>query len=86
MNIAILISILVGLIVLVLVLKLFLAMLPIFLVILLGLIPFLLMIAGLVSCVNASKPRNIKLLWILVIILAPFLGPLLWFLWGKRST
>lgn len=52
----------------------------------LSIIPVLITIAGLYSCVTSLKPTNIKLLWILIIVLAPLLGPLLWFFWGKKHT
>lgn len=50
------------------------------------LIPFLLTAAGLYSCLVAAKPVNMKLVWIIIILLAPILGPLLWFVWGKQNT
>ena len=53
---------------------------------LLALVPVLITIAGLYSCVTSLKPTNIKLLWVLIIVLAPLLGPLLWFFWGKKHT
>ena len=53
---------------------------------LLSILPVILIIAGLYSCVISLKPTNIKLLWILIIVLAPVLGPLLWFFWGKQNT
>lgn len=46
----------------------------------------IIMICGLVSCVMAGKPANITLLWIIIMILAPLLGPLLWFAWGRKNT
>jgi hypothetical protein len=49
-------------------------------------VPFLLMIAAIISCMNTSKSTNIKILWILVCIFAPIIGPILWFLWGKKHT
>ena len=52
----------------------------------LALVPFLLLAGALYSCLVSPKPTNIKFLWILIVILAPFLGPLLWFFWGKRNT
>lgn len=55
-------------------------------VILFSLIPLVITICGLVSCVTAGKPSNITLLWIIVMILAPLLGPLLWFAWGRKNT
>jgi len=53
---------------------------------LIGIIPFLLMILAIVSCVRSDKQANIKILWILICIFAPIVGPLLWFLWGKQKT
>jgi len=53
---------------------------------LIGIIPFLLMILSIVSCVRSDKQANIKILWILICIFAPIVGPLLWFLWGKQKT
>lgn len=43
-------------------------------------------ICGLVSCITSAKPANIILLWIIIILLAPLLGPLLWFAWGRKNT
>jgi len=53
---------------------------------LLAILPIVLAVAGIVSCLTSNKGTNTKLLWIIVIILAPVLGPLLWFLWGRRQT
>ena len=49
-------------------------------------IPIALAIAGLVSCITSGKPSNTTLLWVIIMILAPILGPLLWFAWGRRNT
>lgn len=49
-------------------------------------VPLLFTIAGLVDCVRSGKPSNTILLWIVIIILAPLLGPLLWFAWGRKNT
>ena len=49
-------------------------------------LPALLMLAGIVSCLWSNKSTSLKALWLLVIFLAPFIGPLLWFLWGKHHT
>jgi hypothetical protein len=43
-------------------------------------------ILGILSCVSAGKPGNITLLWVIIMILAPFFGPLLWFAWGRKNT
>jgi len=51
-----------------------------------ALVPVAITIAGLASCLMAGKPANITLLWIIIILVAPLLGPLLWFAWGKRHT
>ena len=50
--------------------------------ILFSLVPLLVTVCGIVSLLMAGKPANITLLWIIVMILAPLLGPLLWFVWG----
>jgi len=51
-----------------------------------ALFPIAFTVIGVVSCVNSSKPTNLKILWLVIIVLAPFLGPLLWFVWGKNNT
>ena len=51
-----------------------------------SLIPLAITIWALFSVVSAEKPGNITLLWIIIIILAPLLGPLLWFAWGRSNT
>ncbi len=83
MNMKAILLIIVGLVVLLVAAKVLLVLaVPVLFVV----IPVLLTLAGLVSCVRSNKPGNTKLLWIIVIILAPFVGPLLWFLWGKQNT
>jgi hypothetical protein len=52
----------------------------------LALLPLAFTIWGIVSCVNSRKSMNLKILWLIVIVLAPFFGPLLWFVWGKNNT
>jgi len=86
MDIALILAILLGLIVALIAFKLLLVILPIAMVLLLTLIPLAITVLGLVSCMRSSKPGNTKLLWIIVIVLAPLLGPSLWFLWGKKNT
>jgi hypothetical protein len=53
---------------------------------LVGLISLILTIVALVSCIQSAKPTNTKLLWVLIIIVAPLLGSLLWLLWGKDQA
>ena len=55
-------------------------------VVLVSLISVAITVCGILSLLMALKPGNIKLLWIIIMILAPFFGPLLWFAWGRRNT
>ena len=41
---------------------------------------------GIFDCINSEKATNTKLLWILLIIIAPLLGSLCWFFWGKHQS
>lgn len=77
----------IGALVLLLILaKVLLILLPIGLLLGVGVVPFLLTAAGLISAIRSNKPANTKLLWIILIVVAPVIGPLLWFLWGKKNT
>lgn len=50
-------------------------------------LPTVLAAVGIYSCVTSTAQKtNVKLLWIIIIVLAPILGTLLWFLWGKKNT
>jgi hypothetical protein len=51
-----------------------------------SIIPLLFTLAGLFDCIRSGKASNTILLWIVIIILAPLLGPLLWFAWGRKHT
>lgn len=44
---------------------------------------FILWIVALVDCIKSSNPN--KIVWIIVIILLPFLGSILYFLLGRKS-
>ena len=44
---------------------------------------FVLWIVAIVDCARSSNPN--KVVWIIVIILLPFLGSILYFLVGRRS-
>lgn len=48
---------------------------------LLGLLVFVLWIVAIVDCAKSSNPN--KVVWIIVIILIPLLGSLLYFLFGR---
>jgi hypothetical protein len=45
---------------------------------------FVLWIVAIVDCVKSSNPN--KVLWIIVIILLPFIGSILYFLLGRRTA
>ena len=49
---------------------------------LLSLLVLILWIFALVDCIKSSNPN--KVVWIIVIILIPFLGSLLYFLFGRK--
>ncbi len=55
---------------------------------LLGLIVFVLDIIAIVSIVKSSADGTTKLLWVVLVILLPFLGMILYFLMGpgRRKT
>ena len=48
---------------------------------LLSIIWFVLWIAAIVDCAKSNNPN--KVVWIIVIILVPFLGSILYFLFGR---
>ena len=54
--------------------------------VLIGILPLILTVWALYRCVTSNKPTSTILLWIIIIVLAPFFGPLLWFLWGRSNT
>ena len=51
---------------------------------LLSLVWFILWIVALVDCIKGSNPN--KIVWVIVIILLPFLGSILYFLFGRSRT
>jgi cytochrome bd-type quinol oxidase subunit 2 len=51
---------------------------------LLGVLCFILWIVALVDCIKSSNPN--KIIWIIVIILLPFLGSILYFLIGRGKA
>ncbi|ONI75654.1 hypothetical protein BWI15_07410 [Kribbella sp. ALI-6-A] len=46
----------------------------------------LLVLGALVSSLTAPHSGGMKLVWLVFIIVAPFIGSLFWFLFGKRSA
>jgi len=52
--------------------------------ILLAAVQLVLFVLALISCLSAARVRNApRLVWVLVILLIPLLGPLAYFLWGR---
>ncbi|WP_378737161.1 PLD nuclease N-terminal domain-containing protein [Nocardia brasiliensis] len=46
-----------------------------------------LFIAGVVSALRSSNYAAAgKAIWVLLMLAFPFLGPLVWFIWGRNST
>jgi hypothetical protein len=52
---------------------------------LLGLIVLVLDIWAIVTVVQSSRPTGTKVLWIVLILLLPVVGLILWFLLGRKS-
>ncbi|MGW7534419.1 PLD nuclease N-terminal domain-containing protein [Amycolatopsis sp. NPDC054798] len=48
--------------------------------------PVLLFLCALVSVLGSPLGAGMKFVWVVFAFCAPFLGPLLWFLVGKRSA
>lgn len=51
-----------------------------------GLLIFVLDIVAIVDCLKSSMDSTKKLLWVLLILVLPFLGMILYFLLGKRGA
>ena len=54
-------------------------------VVCLAAVPICLFLFGMLDCFGSENPTNTKLLWVIIMLLAPILGPLLWFAFGNRS-
>lgn len=50
-----------------------------------GLIWFVLIVVTLLDLFKSFLPTNTKLLWLIVILIAPVLGCLIYLLWGKNQ-
>ncbi len=51
----------------------------------LGLLWFILIVIALLDLFRSGLPTNTKLLWLIVILIAPVLGSLIYLLWGKNQ-
>ncbi|MEH6781100.1 MAG: PLDc N-terminal domain-containing protein [Rhodoglobus sp.] len=47
---------------------------------------FTLIVVALMQVFNSTMPTNTKLLWLIVILVAPFIGSLIWFAIGRNSA
>jgi hypothetical protein len=45
-----------------------------------------LIVVALTQVFSSTMPTNTKLLWLIVILIAPFLGALIWFAVGRHSA
>lgn len=50
-----------------------------------GIIWFILLVITLMDLFKSSVPLNTKLLWLIVILLAPVIGCLVYLLWGRHQ-
>lgn len=50
-----------------------------------GIIWLILIIIAVMDLLKSNLPMNTKLLWLIVILIAPVIGSLLYLLWGKRQ-
>jgi hypothetical protein len=50
------------------------------------LLPVIFFIAALVSILGSGLTGGMKLVWVVFAFCAPFLGPLLWFLVGRKQS
>lgn len=53
---------------------------------LLVLLPIIFFIVALISILGSPQSGGMKLVWIVFAFCAPFLGPLLWFLIGRKQA
>lgn len=56
------------------------------LIILLAVVPFCLAVGALVSIFTRERPMEQKLLWAIIVLIAPFVGAILYFVFGRRDT
>jgi hypothetical protein len=53
---------------------------------LIGLVVFVLDIVAIIDCAQSSMDQGKKVLWIILILLLPLVGMILYYLVGKKST
>ena len=51
----------------------------------LGIIHLILLIIGIISVLQSGLDLPMKILWIVIILVLPIIGLILWFLIGKKS-
>jgi hypothetical protein len=50
-----------------------------------GVIWFILIVMAVLDLLKSNLPMNTKLLWLILILLAPVLGSLIYLLWGRHQ-
>ncbi|MXV50026.1 hypothetical protein GS399_03510 [Pedobacter sp. HMF7647] len=51
-----------------------------------GLLWLILIIYALYDIIKSNMPQNTKLLWIIIVLVAPILGSIIYLIWGKNQT
>jgi hypothetical protein len=51
----------------------------------LGAIDFILVVWAIIVMVNTPRPMILTLVWLIVIVVLPLIGPILFFLLGRRA-
>jgi hypothetical protein len=52
---------------------------------LIGLLALILFIVALISILGSGLSTGMKIVWVLVVLLLPIIGAILWFLIGKKA-
>jgi len=50
-----------------------------------GIVWFILIVMAVLDLLKSNLPMNTKLLWLILILLAPVLGSLIYLLWGRHQ-
>jgi apolipoprotein N-acyltransferase len=50
-----------------------------------GIISLVLMIYALLDVFKSNIPQNSKLLWVIIILVAPLIGSIIYLVWGKNQ-
>lgn len=50
-----------------------------------GIIWFALIVLTIIDLLKSTMPLNTKLLWLIVILIAPVIGSIIYFVWGRHQ-